>query len=191
MYEAEVTIEGATKYQQSKEYVSGMPRKTKETHKDYEERTWRERAWVNKDGYMYMPGIAFKKALVSAAQYNGTQIPGQGKKTYTKKFSAGVYTNDNIVLPVKKQDIVGEWVFGSSNGKPGQGGRVWKCFPTVENWGGTIQLVILDDIITPDVLLEHLTIAGQFIGVGMWRPENGGEHGRFRVEDIRHNFEQG
>jgi hypothetical protein len=39
--------------------------------------------------------------------------------------------------------------------------------------------VIFDDTITKEVFERHLTEAGRFVGIGRFRPENGGIYGRF------------
>ena len=44
---------------------------------------------------------------------------------------------------------------------------------------------MVDETITKDVLLKHLEQAGNFIGVGRWRPINGGMYGRFAVKALK------
>jgi hypothetical protein len=180
--QAVVQIKGITPLQQSREMVSEHPRNPKETHSDHENRCWQFRAHVNSKGYVYHPGMAFKKSIVGAARYLGTQIAGQGKKTYTKKFESALTVIGDLDLGVKHGDVEKRSVYGASNGKPGSDGRVWKHFPTLAEWGGKIELHIYDEIITKDILMEHLAAAGAYIGVGTWRPEKGGEHGRFTAK---------
>ena len=43
---------------------------------------------------------------------------------------------------------------------------------------------VLDETITEDVFLNHLTQAGQFIGIGRFRPRNNGFYGRFAVDKV-------
>jgi hypothetical protein len=42
----------------------------------------------------------------------------------------------------------------------------------------------LDETITRDVLERHLIDAGNFIGIGRWRPRMNGLYGRFNAEII-------
>jgi hypothetical protein len=44
---------------------------------------------------------------------------------------------------------------------------------------------ILDDVISPDVFEQHLKDAGNFIGIGRFRPRNNGYYGRFSVKSIK------
>jgi hypothetical protein len=42
----------------------------------------------------------------------------------------------------------------------------------------------LDETVTPPVFEEHLREAGSFVGVGRFRPRQGGYYGRFVVERV-------
>jgi hypothetical protein len=177
--EATVKITGITALQQSREYGSVEQKQKSETHDAYEKRCWKLRAHTNPDGKIYHPGAAFKQSIVKSAQYLGTQIQGQGKKTYTQKFQSGLTVVDNLETGTHIDNAEQRAVFASSTGKTGQGGRVWKYFPTLPKWSGILTFHIYDPIITKEVFMEHIDAAGKFIGVGTWRPANGGEYGRF------------
>src|SRR4249920_1912643 len=99
----------------------------KESPLDYEKRTWREKCHVNEDGYIFIPPMAFKLCLAEAAKYRSERIPGKGTSTYTKHFEAGVLVLEPLVLPIKKEDVQGEWLFLPSDGRRGGGKRVERC----------------------------------------------------------------
>jgi len=125
--------------------------------------------------------MAFKNCLSEAAKFLSVQIQGKGKATYTKHFEAGVLVMDALELPLKKEEVQGEWLFVPSDGKRGGGSRVMKCFPFIPNWKGEVKFYILDETITKDVFQKHLKEAGNFIGIGRFRPRNNGFYGRFKV----------
>jgi hypothetical protein len=158
---ATATLESISPYSQSKHYdVQRLGRATgsaTESPKDHEARTWRERCHTDNDGHLFIPPMAFKNCLAEIAKYLSVQIPGKGKSTYTKHFEAGVMVLDGLVLPVKKDDVAGEWLFVPADGRRGSGKRVEKCFPVVREWTGKVQFHILDDVITPDVFEQHLS----------------------------------
>jgi len=156
-----------------------------ESHEDYEKRTWRERCHVDKDGFVFIPPMAFKKSLDSAAKYAKKKIKGQGQATWTKKFESGVVVEEGLTLPVKKDDIPGHWQPVPPNGVAGDGKRVLKCFPNVPEWEGDVTFYILEDQITESIFTEMLGVSGKFIGVGCWRPERRGMWGRFTVEKVK------
>jgi len=157
----------------------------KEIAKDYEERTWRDRMHVNKDGYVFIPPMAFKNCLSDIAKYISMQIPGKGKTTYTKHFEAGILVISELVLPVKKEDVAGEWLFVPADGRRGGTIRVLKCFSIIPEWQGDVEFHILDETITEDVFRFHLSEAGKYIGIGRFRPRKNGFYGRFSVENLK------
>lgn len=166
-------------------YAQEVPKKDKESAADYEERTWRERLHITEDGKVFIPPLAFKNCLDSAAKYLGRQIPGKGKATYTKHFVSGVLVMDPLVLPVKKNAVKGEWRYVPADGMPGGPKRVMKCFPVIPKWEGNVEIQVLDDTVTCEVLEDHLVQAGQFIGVGSFRPQNRGVYGRFKLVSLK------
>lgn len=177
-------------YSQSKWYsIDSVPKNGNETNADYEKRTWRNRMHSTDgtdDGNIFIPAMSFKLALQSAAKYLGMQIPGQGKKTYTKKFEAGIMIMDDVILPYTRGNVEGQWLHLPSDGQPGGTKRVPKCFGIIPEWKADLEIVVLDNIITEEVLEKHLEVAGQFIGIGFWRPERRGMWGRFRVQGVKY-----
>lgn len=181
---ATVTLKGITPYSQSRAYGMDEPKLEKETHDAYEKRTWRKRLHVNERGYVFIPPMAWKNALSEAAKYNPRQIKGQGKATYTKNIEAGVLVMTQVELPIKAEDVPGEWYFVPADGRRGSGKRVHKCFPVIREWGGVVEFHILDEKLTPEIFTSTLTDAGQFIGIGRFRPRNNGYYGRFEVGSV-------
>lgn len=182
MHIARFKIVGLTPYSQGKHYVAEAL--NKESKSDYEARTWRERLHYNEDGEVFIPPMAFKNCLSDVAKYLSVQIPGKGKSTYTKHIEAGVMIAEPMMLGVKKDDVQGEWHFVPSDGKRGGGKRVDRCFPIIKQWGGELEVIVLDDTVTREVLEYHMVEAGRFIGVGRFRPRNNGYYGRFKPEII-------
>jgi hypothetical protein len=166
-------------------YAQDVPKKDKESAADYEERTWRDRLHTAEDGRVFIPPFAFKNCLDSAAKYVGKQIPGKRRSTYYKHFTSGVLVLDPLILPLKKGDVRGEWRHVPADGMPGGSKRVMKCFPVIPKWEGTVEIQVLDDTVTSEVLEEHLVQAGQFVGLGSFRPEKRGFLGRFRLVNLR------
>lgn len=176
------TLESVTPYSQSRHYNVAKVRR--ELPKAYEERTWRERCHVTKDGNIFIPPMAFAASLKEAARYLTIPIPGQGKSTFTKNFEAGIMVAEGLTLPVKKDEVQGEWLFVPSNGQPGGARRVEKCFPLIPKWSGEVGYYIVDDIITEDVFSRVLDCSGSLIGIGRFRPRNRGYYGRFKVKAL-------
>lgn len=181
---AHTFLKSVSPYGQSRNYTREISKLDKESAANYEERTWFNRLHTTKDGYVFIPPQSFKSALESAAKYIGAKIPGKKNNTYTKHFEAGVIVPEALVLPIKQSEVHGEWLFLPSDGRPGGGTRVWKCMPRIDEWEGGVDFLIMDETVTPDVFEYHLKQAGQFIGIGFFRPQRRGYWGRFTVENI-------
>lgn len=182
MKTATVHLESVSAYSQSAYY--DVPKLDKELPKDYEARTWRERMHVTDDGNVFIPPMSFKNCLAEAAKYLSIKIPGKRNATYTKHFLSGILVTDMLVLPERKDEVKGEWLFVPSDGKTGGGSRVLKCFPLIPKWQGDMVFYVMDETITKDPFVDTLQAAGTFIGVGRFRPQRGGYYGRFKMTEI-------
>jgi hypothetical protein len=155
---------------------------------DYEVRTWRERMHADSDGHVMITPMMFKNALSAAAKYLGEKIVGEGNKKWTKKFESGVMVLDPVVLPIKKDDVSGESLFVPSDGVRGGTKRVNRIFPRIDSWKGTVKFIIIDESLTSSddkIFRRHLDAAGNFIGLGRFRPSQNGFYGRFKVNSLK------
>ncbi len=183
-YEATATLIGTSPYSQSK--VIETPKSAKETHDDHEMRTWRERMHVDGNGEVFIPPNVLKNCLSEAAKFLSKKVPGAGKATYTKHFEAGVMCLERIPLGIKAEDVKPERLHVPSDGRRGGTKRVWKNFPSIaEGWTGQAVFIVIDPLLTEEVFAEHLAEAGNYIGIGRFRPRNNGYYGRFRVTNLK------
>lgn len=90
---------------------------------------------------------------------------------------------DEYETPIN--EVWGDWIFTPADGVAGSGKRVWKCYPIISQWVGTVEVAIIDDTITEDVFEQVLKQAGLLIGLGRFRVRNRGTYGRFAVESIQ------
>lgn len=150
-----------------------------ESYDDFEKRCWREKMSTNADGVVVIPAMALKKCLQSAASVLGEKIKGKGSKTYAKLFRSGIVPEGDIPVGVKADDVKPETFF--CDAQPGKlgGGRVARVFPMVYDWSGTATLLIVAPEISRDVFERTVEAASLLVGLGRFRPENGGLNGRF------------
>jgi hypothetical protein len=172
------TLRSLAPYSQSRKHDA--PKLDRERADDYEERTWREKCHYDADGTIFIPPMAFKMTIDEAAKFLGLQIPGKGKATFTKHFLSGALVMEGPRLPYKRDEVEGEWINANADGVRGSK-RVRRCFPVIPSWEADVEFYILDPTITPAVFEEVLVAAGNFRGVGRFRPGNGGLYGRFEV----------
>jgi hypothetical protein len=180
---ATVTIVGITPLSQSRQHDE--PKLEGESANDYDARTWRAKLNTSvSTGNVIIPAHGLHQAIIAAARYTGEQIPGQGKKTWTAKFTTGIAFLQEIDTGLRPEDAVQIVISANADGVRGSGKRVPRRFPLFVEWRATFEVMILDPIITEPVFAKMLGVAGMFIGIGRFRPENGGMNGRFRVEKI-------
>ena len=159
-------------------------RKDKEPWDEFEEAVWKDRAHWDSDGRLFIPPMAFKRSLETAAKFLRMRIEGKDRSEYGKHFVAGVLVPEGVRLAITRETVEGERLFLSSRGVRGQM-DVEKIEPIVREWKGTVTYYVLDDTITEQVFEKHLREAGNFIGIGRFRPEKGGFYGRYKVVSVQ------
>jgi len=183
LIQATAHLKSSSPYSQSK--VITEPKLPRETHDDYEKRTWRQRLHTTGDGKVFIPASSFTKALQEAAKFLAIPIPGQGRALYTKSFESAVMVLDPLILPVTADDVKGETLHVPSDGRRGGTKRVWQTSPRIDAWEGDVTSLIYAPIIPKDVFERVLVASGLLIGIGRYRPRNTGTYGRYTVESLR------
>lgn len=180
------TIQGTAPLSQSHQHTDDWLEG--ESNEAYDKRTWRSKMnteVVNGKRTVIIPAFGIQTALADAAKYSKRQIPGQGKATWTAKFKSGVSVLAPVSLGIDPSTVQCIALSVNSDGIRGGGKRVTRHFPQIPpGWEATFEAVILDAIITEDVFKDILELAGLFIGVGQFRPQNGGTNGRFITKKL-------
>ena len=180
---ATLTIEGITPLSHSRQHDE--PMLEGENRDAYDQRTWRSKLNTNDAGMVTIPAHGLMQCVTSAARYSKRQIPGQGKATWTKKFEAGIAILEDPVTNVIAADVQPVTISANADGVRGSGKRVPRRFPIMPKWQFTVDIYVLDPIITQEILREMFEIAGMFVGIGRFRPEKGGTNGRFRIAALK------
>jgi hypothetical protein len=63
----------------------------------------------------------------------------------------------------------------------GMGGTDLRYRPEFLRWGVTLAIEFNSRAISQDQLVNLINLGGFSVGVGEWRPEKNGDHGRFKV----------
>ena len=188
MKSATCSLTSVTPYSQSRTIdPEEFPKLNKETPDAYEQRCWRHRMHVNSDGRVTIPSTAFENAIREAAKRLQIPIPGKRMQYFTKSFEAGFAVVNGLTLDTKAASVKPDRLFVPSDGRPGGGKRVWKWFPRIDSWSGTLSCVIYDDVITQEVFRRVVDSAGVLVGIGRFRPQNRGFYGRFHVDAMAWN----
>jgi hypothetical protein len=125
------------------------------------------------DGQVGIPGLAVKAAMITAAHKDlGIE------KTLVKK-AVFLHLNDpNKVLPLQgnppgklREDMV----------RVGQGSADLRYRPEFSNWRVNVCFEVDTELLTEDDVAALVDRAGFGTGICEWRPEKGGEFGRFKI----------
>lgn len=183
---ATATLIGLSPYSQSKAHDEPKAN-DKETPADYDKRTWRSKAHVDPDTkQVCIPAMGLKMAIAEAAKRLGLKIPGKRNATYGPRILSGVIVPEDISLGIGPDALKEEIVFCNADGRRGSGVRVFRRFPMIDKgWKGSASIMLIDDEIPEAIVERCLAEAGNLIGIGRFRPQNGGYLGRFEVKAIR------
>ncbi len=122
--------------------------------------------YENEDG-IYTPGEHIERSLQKA----GTQFKFKGKKTYMDFIKAGVFVKPDCLIH-KNQD----WIV-DRRAVVIQRSRIMRLRPKLIEWELDFDIEVIDPNIDLKKLNEILVYAGQYIGIGDYRPK----FGRFLV----------
>ena len=125
-----------------------------------------------KDGSYAVPVTAIKAAIISAAHKDlGVE------KTAVRKALFLVADEGDLIRmecsePLVREDIV----------RIGMGSTDLRYRPQFDDWAVRITAQVDADILSPSILANLVQRAGFGCGIGEWRPEKGGDFGRFELD---------
>ena len=68
---------------------NAFPKKSRESHDDYERRTWRERAHASPDGRLYVPALALKRMFESTARQQDLDLEDENGASGRVRHGSG------------------------------------------------------------------------------------------------------
>lgn len=148
-------------------------RKTKTREKRVPEEEAKAATYTTEDGQIGIPGMAFKRALIDAAHKDiGIE------KTLVKKAVFLVTDDPDKVLPIHcSEPIIREDMV-----RVGMGSADLRYRPEFVEWSCPITLEVDSELLQSDDILALVDRAGFGVGICEWRPEKGGEYGRFEID---------
>jgi len=185
VYRATVEIQGLAPLSQSRQHWT--PKLDGESNDEYDKRTWREKAnYDSLTGEIYVPAMALKQAMDTAATRLSIPDPDNRKAKMTKYFVSEVICESHLPIGAMKDEIPSVTISAHVTGQRGSGARVPRTFPQIQEWSGVTTFLIMNEKIKPDMFEQVLATAGRAIGVGQFRAENGGLNGRFEVVKVKY-----
>lgn len=127
------------------------------------------------NGRPYIPARYLEASMIEAGKQH--KIAGKQKATYSKLIGSSVSVSPSAIdLQPNK------WTpFTISAVNPMTRGRMIITRPMFESWGLKFTIICENDDISVDTIEKILSYAGQFVGIGDWRPDKKGKYGKFRI----------
>ena len=149
--------------------------KDKKPFKDDAEEQANSKLYKNTEGKLYQPSTHIYGALIEAGKQK--KVVGKGKATYSKIVGYAVEVSP-FEIEHKKQ----KWeIFSILAVNPSTKGRVLSHRPILKEWELDFEVNFDEEQIAPSIMKELLEIAGKVAGLGDWRPQKKGPHGKFQV----------
>lgn len=130
----------------------------------------------NKDGHCFIPAEQIRGALIGAGTYVKAKVGGRSKSMKTIVAAMFMVTPEEIEIP--DYDTTDKRSAVNRNVK----GRVIVVRPRWNKWSTEFTLEVHNDTITNEQVEQILEYAGNYVGIGSFRPTNNGLFGRFEYE---------
>ena len=135
--------------------------------------------WVGtgKDRSLCIPWVMLYKSICTAAG----SFKYRGNKTMSTIVAATITCEDDrISLGTDKYEVYEEFV----RVPPRTGAMVNIGRPKLREWKASFVLMVDDEMYSAEGLKDIIAHAGKLVGIGAWRPELKGPHGRFEVVEF-------
>ena len=140
-------------------------------------------AYRDEEGFLYLPSIAFRASLVHGA--GGRKIGKTAARTVLAGAVFSTGTRTRLVDPETGEGLREYRIHRSR--VVVQRASIIRARPEIERWGCVLDLEVDLDFTNPWQIEELLNISGRIGGVGDYRPERRGPHGRYGaklMEDV-------
>ena len=136
-------------------------------------------AYTDKDGNFYIPSEHFKQCFLNGSKAVKGKVGAATKSM--KQVVAGQWFITPPVIPFRKFDEVDIRSAVNQNVKA----RVITKRPKWNVWNCEFTLEVHNDTLTLDTIKNIIYQGGSFVGAGSYRPEHGGEFGRFTADIVK------
>lgn len=134
----------------------------------------------NGNGKCFIPADQLRGSFIGAGSMVKGKV-GSGRSKSMKQVVAAMFmvTPDHIEIP--DFDTIDKRSAVNKNVKA----RVMVIRPKWTEWEAEFKLNVMNDTITSETVKSIIENAGDYIGIGSFRPTNNGMFGRFQVEEFK------
>lgn len=135
-------------------------------------------SYSDKDGF-YIPTEHLVGSFINAGALVKSKV-GNGKKSM-KNIVAGMFDIKESKIRLSKDYEIDKRSAVNRNVKA----RIICIRPKWNDWKAKFTLMVDNDTITKETVEQIIIYAGQYIGIGSFRPTNNGKFGRFKLNNIK------
>ena len=132
--------------------------------------------YLTQDGRDAVLAAAFKESAIRGAKHCGLVMKDAMSSFFIEAEKIPIDFDECVM----REDMV----------RIGRGSADIRYRPEYHGWSTSFEVTINANLISLDQLVACFKAAGFGVGVGDWRPERGGNHGRFSVVKVRQIQEQ-
>lgn len=125
-------------------------------------------------GTIYIPGMAFHRAMVNGAAYS----KGKGRASLQKTVAGCVLVLDEYLILTPQTFIIDERAVVN----PTTRGRIMEYRPRFDVWSVPVSAEFDENLVTEVQLRRVIDDTGKLVGLLDYRPERKGPFGRFMVK---------
>jgi hypothetical protein len=160
--------------------VHGKKKKTDEDHEQMARIEWEAGMYFDDSTGPYLPGRMFKSALVGAAKKT---------KDGPKVKSGLLVMTDKAPLeydgPRTIEKMWKDGRFADARSVVVQRARIMRCRPIFHSWSAAFEVIFDPGVIDRADVVRIAETCGTMVGIGDYRPEKGGDFGRFNMEVLK------
>lgn len=132
----------------------------------------------NADGKCYIPTEQLRIAFINAGSYVKAKVGGRSKSMKVIVAATFIITDEQIILP--NYDVIDKRSAVNRNVKA----RIIVVRPKWTKWEAEFKLQVSESTVTNEMVSQIVQHAGNYVGIGSYRPTNNGMFGRFEMQSI-------
>lgn len=132
----------------------------------------------NPQGKCFLPADQLRGSFITAGSAVKAKVGGRSKSMKQVVAAMFMVTPDEILLP--DFDVIDKRSAVNRNIKA----RIIVIRPKWLTWEASFELNVMNDTITKETVKSVIEYAGDYVGIGSFRPTNNGMFGRFQLIDI-------
>ncbi len=129
----------------------------------------------NNDNKCFIPADHLRGAFINAGSYVKSKVGGRAKSMKQIVAAMFMVTPDQILIP--DYNVIDKRSGVNRNVKA----RIITIRPKWTNLEVEFQLNVMNDTITDETVKNVIEYAGNYVGIGSFRPTNNGMFGRFEI----------